>query len=120
MVIGVSSLAGPLVTGNEDRWVNIRPGPWLGIFGMNWVHAPLHLMVGVVGLPAWRDPRRSVRYMQLHAALFGTLSVMYLMRPRDAGRVHMMMGMALNGPANAVHALWAGMGLLLALRPGRD
>ena len=118
LVIGVTSFAGPLVTGNGDRWVNIRPGLWLGIFGMNWLHALLHMAVGLLGLPARRTPRLSVGYMWLHAVLFGFLSAMYAMKARAPSRIHIVMGMALNGPANGVHVAWSVVGLLFALRPG--
>ncbi|MDP9373458.1 MAG: DUF4383 domain-containing protein [Chloroflexota bacterium] len=116
LAIGIAGFAGPLVTGNRDHLINIRPGFLLGVFAMNWLHALLHLVVGIAGLPSWRVPRSATGYMRLHTVLFGVLWAMGRLRVRGSSRIHMMMGMALNAPANVVHALWALIGLAFTLR----
>jgi hypothetical protein len=115
-VIGITGFLGPLVTRNHDRVINIRPGFLYGVFGMNWLHALLHLMVGLIGLPARRTSSSAINYMRLHAALFGVLAPMGVLKVRGSTQIHMMMGMALNMPANLVHILWAAIGILFARR----
>lgn len=80
LVIGITRSTGPLVTGTRDRLINIRPGLLYGIFGMNWLHALLHLVVGIIAGPVQRAPYSSIRYMRLNAVLFGFLSVKYVLR----------------------------------------
>ncbi|GIV95713.1 MAG: hypothetical protein KatS3mg057_0370 [Herpetosiphonaceae bacterium] len=110
LVVGIAGLFSPLVTGNRDRVINIRPGLLFGIFAINWVHALLHLMVGLIGIPARRNAGLGVRYLQLHALLFSFLSAAGWRMVRGPRRIHMMMGMALDTPGNIVHTLWAVLG----------
>lgn len=114
--IGITGLLGPFVTGNDDRFINIRPGYLYGVFGMNWLHALLHLMVGVVGL-FWRQTNTgATSYMRLHAGLFGMLAPIGVLRVRGSQQIHMVTGMAVNMPANLVHVAWAAIGLVFARR----
>ncbi len=115
-IIGITGLLGPFVTGNNDRFINIRQGYLYGVFGMNWLHAVLHLVVGVVGL-LWRQTTAgATRYMRLHAVLFGMLAPIGVLKVRGSQQIHMVMGMALNMPANLVHIAWACIGLVFARR----
>lgn len=117
--IGLTGFTGPVVTGNSDRLINIRPGKLFGVFAMNWAHALLHLGVGLIGFtPSVRTP---AHYMKLNAVLFGTLTAAYLLRFRGRPGIHLMMGMAVNRPANLVHLAWTALGLLYACgRPDHE
>lgn len=115
-VIGITGLLGPFVTGNHDRVINIRPGYLYGVFGMNWLHALVHLLIGILGLSARRTRAAAVTYMRLHAVLFGVLAPIGVLRVRGSTQIHMVMGMALNMPANLVHILWAAIGIRFARR----
>lgn len=81
---------------------------------MNWAHASLHLGFGLLGLTRFARP--PTRYMRLTAGLFGALTAAYAWMFRGRPGVHMMMGMAVNRPANLVHLTWAALGLLYGLR----
>jgi hypothetical protein len=113
-VIGVTGFLGPFVTGNDDRFINIRPGFLYGVFGMNWLHALLHLLVGIIDLRARRTTSSAINYMRLHAVLFGLLTPIGVLNIRGSTQIHMVM--ALNMPANIVHILWATIGMLFARR----
>ena len=55
LLVGIAGFFAPVVTGNSDRIINIHPGRLFGIFAVNWPHALLHVVLGLVGLPAQRD-----------------------------------------------------------------
>ena len=114
--IGLTGLAGPCVWGNRDRVINVRPGLLFGIFAMNPAHALMHLAAGVAGVPAWDSPEGALRYLRFHAAFFGPLAAMAWPKVLGPGRIHMVMGMALDPPGNVVHTAWAATGLYHSLR----
>ena len=107
--VGLAGFTGPLVQGNDDRVINLKPGLLFGVVAINWVHALAHLGLGVAGLAAAGDARRERNYVKLHAALFTPLAVMGWMHARrhPEERIHMLMGMAVDRRGNFIHSAWA-------------
>ena len=115
--LGALGLFGPAVTGNRDGLINVHPGRLLDVFAINWLHALLHLGVGVFGFPASRSGSSAASYMRLNAALFGLLATAGFWKGRERAGIYMVMGMAINQADNLVHAAWAAIGLIFAARP---
>ncbi|HEX2188109.1 MAG TPA: hypothetical protein VHG51_04390 [Longimicrobiaceae bacterium] len=68
-------------------------------------HALLHLGTGVAGLRVWSDRSCARRHLRLRAALHGARAACAWPRVPGPGRIHVVMGMALDPPGNAVHTL---------------
>lgn len=117
LLIGIAGFFGPAVTGNSDRIINIHPGRLFGIFAINWLHALMHVVLGLAGMPAWRTASSSATYPRLMAVLFGVLSPMGVLKVRRRPGIYFVMGMAINRPDNILHGIWAGTAALFALRP---
>lgn len=111
LAVGITGFLSPFVTQNDERGINVRPGLLYGVFAMNWAHALLHLSTGIAGLPAWSDRQRARRYLRLHVVLYGALAAYAWPKVLGPGRIHMVMGMALDAQGNAVQMLWAAAGL---------
>lgn len=116
LFVGITGLAGPLVTGNEDRIVNVRPGFLFNVFAINWSHALVHLFLGLGGLSASKNHSRSRRFMRFQAVLFTVVAAAgwYKAGQEPERRVHKLMGMAVNTPGNVVHTLWSGIGWMFS------
>lgn len=117
LLIGIAGFAGPAVKSNRDRYINVNPGLLFGIFAMNWLHALVHLVAGALGLPARRTRSAARSYMAFAATLFGLLSAAGWQQGRARPGIYLVMGMALNTAANALHTLWALIGALFTLDP---
>ncbi|CCF85554.1 DUF4383 domain-containing protein [Nitrolancea hollandica] len=119
LFVGIAAFFAPAVTGNSDRILNIHPGRLFGIFAVNWLHALMHVVLGLAGISAWRRASSSVTYLQLLAAVFGALSIMGFSKGRGRSGIYFVMGMALNRADNILHGIWAGAAALFAVRPRR-
>jgi hypothetical protein len=119
LLVGIAGFFAPVVTGNSDRIINIHPGRLFGIFAVNWPHALLHVVLGLVGLPAQRAASSSATYLRLTAALFGALSLMGVFKVRARSGIYFMMGMAINRADNVLHGIWAGTAALFTMSPRR-
>lgn len=117
LLIGIAGFAGPLVTGNRDRIVNVKPGWLLGVVAINWLHALLHLVTGLVSLPMYRTVGSAVAYLRLIAAVFGPLMAIGFWTVRGQSGIHLVMGMAVDARGNLLHLAWTGIGLLGSLAP---
>ena len=117
LVIGVAGYIGPLVIGNEDGLININPGMLLGLIAINWLHASLHLIYGLLGLWARSDSGRSRAYLGLGAVIFGVMAVMGILSFGFEPGIHLVMGMALDAQGNVIHILWFLFTLAFFLRP---
>ena len=118
LIAGSLGLLAPLVLGNEDQIVNINPGKFLGISGINLPHGLIHAGLGLAGVLASRAHRLSLRYMEASALAWALLTVMYLVAHQGGGEDnHMVMGLAIDNGATTVHIVWTGLTLLLAAHP---
>lgn len=114
LLIGLLGFLGPAVTGNDDRFVNLDPGHLLGVAAINWPHALLHVLYGVLGFEASESARSSRAYMGLGAVFWGAMAAMGWRATGFDRRIHVVMGLALDAGANVVHTVWVGVGLAVA------
>ncbi len=112
LVIGLAGFMGPLVTKNDQKMINTRPGLLFGIFAINWVHALVHLLTGIGGLLTRTSQSAARNYMWFSSILFSVLTAMGLAVFGFKRGIHMVMGMALNLPDNLLHALFAVAGVV--------
>lgn len=117
LVIGVAGYIGPLVTGNDDGLININPGMLLGLVAINWLHAGVHLIYGLLGLWARSEVGRSRAYMGVGVALFGVMALMGTLSFGFEPGIHMVMGMSIDAQGNVIHLIWFLFALVFLLRP---
>ena len=113
---GLLGFVGPAVWGNDDDFVNVEPGLFLGRVAVNGPHALLHVLFGVLGIRASRDAESARRYMGLNAAFFGALAAVGWRRFGFERGIHMMGGLAMDGWGNLGHLVISAFGLLAVLR----
>ena len=113
---GLLGFVGPAVWGNDDDFLNVEPGLFLGRVAVNGPHALLHVVFGVLGVRASRDAASARRYMGLNAAFFGALAAVGFQRFGFERGVHMMGGFAMDGWGNLGHAVISAFGLLAVVR----
>ncbi len=119
LVIGLAGFTGPLVTKNDQKVINTKPGLLFGIFAINWAHALLHLLTGVGGLVARTSQDAARTYMWFSSILFGALTSMGLAVFGLNRGIHLVMGMALNRQDNLLHTAFALAGMVGGMwKPG--
>ncbi len=106
VVIGAVGFLGAAVTGNEDGFLNLNPGNLLGFIAINWLHAAIHLGIGVLGVLAGVSIGLSRFWMGITAALFALLAVVGWAVVRFDPGINLVMGVALDVEGNAIHTLW--------------
>lgn len=70
-LVGLASFAGPAVTGNQDRLLNVHPGKLAGVASVNWAHGLLHLWFGLRSRRARRSRGRARLHLLGAMAVFG-------------------------------------------------
>lgn len=108
--IGVAGMAGPTVTGNDDRVINLHAGRLLGLPAINPAHALLHLGFGALGLATVTDTRSARHYFGTTLLVFAPLTAAGFAVVRGRPGIHFVMGMAVDRLANYIHLAWAGLG----------
>lgn len=112
VLIGVLGFFGPAVTGNEDRFVNTRPGHLLGVAAINWLHALLHALYGMLCFKVGKQPCSSRVFMGLSAMFWGAMAAMGWRATGVDREIHLVKGLALDVGANVVHTIWAVIGFV--------
>jgi hypothetical protein len=107
------------VTGNSDGFINTDTGNLLGFLGMNWLHATIHLVTGVLGLLAYPSFSLAVGYWWLVAAGFAFVAAAGWAGVGTESDTDLVLSIGLDAEDNVIHTLWAAIGLFFALRPGR-
>ena len=113
---GLLGFVGPAVWGNDDDFVNVEPGLFLGRVAVNGPHALLHVLFGVLGVRASRDAESARRYMELNAVFFAALAAVGWRRFGFERGVHMMGGLAMDGWGNLGHSVISAFSLLTMIR----
>ena len=113
---GLLGFVGPAVWGNDDDFVNVEPGLFLGRVAVNGPHALLHVLFGVLGVRASRDAESARRYMGLNAVFFAALAAVGWRRFGFERGIHMMGGLAMDGWGNLGHGIISAFGLLALIR----
>jgi hypothetical protein len=92
LVIGIAGFIPGLVQGQEypDLAVDAGSGALLGLFPVNVVHHLVHLLVGVLGIAAYRAFDSARLYARGLAIVYGVLAVMGLI---SAANLHTMFGL---------------------------
>jgi hypothetical protein len=92
LVIGIAGFIPGLVQGQDypDLAVDAGSGALLGLFPVNVVHHLVHLLVGVLGIAAYRTFDTARLYARGLAIVFGVLAVMGLI---SAANLHTMFGL---------------------------
>ncbi|MFB6140421.1 MAG: DUF4383 domain-containing protein [Halosimplex sp.] len=117
LVAGLVGLVGPLVWGNDDDVINVRPGLFLGRIAVNGPHAALHALHG---LSASRNPETARRYMGLSGAFFALFAAVGIRSFGFERGVHDVAGLAVDGYGNAGHALLAAFSLAAVADGGEE
>lgn len=115
-LVGVLGFIGPAVTGNDDRFINIRPGKLLGLATVNWLHSLMHLLFGLYGRQARHSVRQSRIHMYVAAVGFGMMSCMALRKLRGRSGYVMLHGMAIDRAGTGVHLAWTSIALAALLK----
>ena len=92
LVIGIAGFIPGLVQGQNypDLAVDAGSGALLGLFPVNVVHHLVHLLVGVLGIAAYRAFDSARLYARGLAIVYGVLAVMGLI---SAANLHTMFGL---------------------------
>jgi hypothetical protein len=92
LVIGIAGFIPGLVQGQDypDLAVDTGSGALLGLFPVNVVHHLVHLLVGVLGIAAYRAFDTARLYARGLAIVFGLLAVMGLI---SAANLHTLFGL---------------------------
>ncbi len=92
LVIGIAGFIPGLVQGQNypDLAVDAGSGALLGLFPVNVVHHLVHLLVGVLGIAAYRAFDTARLYARGLAIVYGVLAVMGLI---SAANLHTMFGL---------------------------
>jgi hypothetical protein len=92
LLIGIAGFIPGLVQGQDypDLAVDAGSGALLGLFPVNVVHHLVHLLVGVLGIAAYRAFDTARLYARGLAIVFGVLAVMGLI---SAANLHTMFGL---------------------------
>lgn len=113
---GLLGFVGPAVWGNDDDFVNIKPGLFLGRVAVNGPHALLHVLFGVLGVRASWDAESAHRYMGFNAVFFAVLAAVGWHRIGFKQGIHMMGGLAMDGWGNLGHSVISALGFLAVIR----
>lgn len=99
------------MTGNDDDGlVNTEPGLFLGTVAVNGPHALLHVLFGLAGLRASRDPDSARRYLLASGAFFGAFAAVGWRRFGFERGVHPIGIFAVDGWGNLGHAILSAIG----------
>ena len=92
LIIGIAGFIPGLVQGQDypDLAVDAGSGALLGLFPVNVVHHLVHLLVGVLGIAAYRAFDSARLYARGLAIVYGLLAVMGLI---SAANLHTMFGL---------------------------
>ncbi len=92
LVIGIAGFIPGLVQGQDypDLAVDAGSGALLGLFPVNVVHHLVHLLIGVLGIAAYRAFDSARLYARGLAIVYGVLAVMGLI---SAANLHTMFGL---------------------------
>ena len=92
LIIGIAGFIPGLVQGQDypDLAVDAGSGALLGLFPVNVVHHLVHLLVGVLGIAAYRSFDTARLYSRGLAIVYGVLAVMGLI---SAANLHTMFGL---------------------------
>ena len=92
LVIGIAGFIPGLVQGQDypDLAVDAGSGALLGLFPVNVVHHLVHLLIGVLGIAAYRAFDTARLYARGLAIVYGVLAVMGLI---SAANLHTMFGL---------------------------
>ena len=92
LVIGIAGFIPGLVQGQDypDLAVDAGSGALLGLFPVNVVHHLVHLLVGILGIAAYRAFESARLYSRGLAIVYGVLAVMGLIA---AANLHTMFGL---------------------------
>jgi len=93
LVIGIAGFIPGLVQGQDypDLAIDTGAGTLLGLFPVNVVHHLVHLLVGVLGIAAYRAFDSARLYARGLAIVYAVLAVMGLI---SAANLHTMFGLA--------------------------
>ncbi len=114
---GLLSFAGPLISCNNDRGINTKPGLLFGRAAVNWMHGVMHILLGTLGLLSFSFHRFEQDYLRLNAGLFSGLAALGWTTFGMRKGIYMKMGIALNWIDNIAHSVLALAALPLALIP---
>jgi hypothetical protein len=117
LVGGLLSFAGPLVSCNNDRGINTKPGLLFGKAAINWMHGAMHILLGILGLLSFSFNRFEQDYLRLNAGVFSGLAALGWTTFGMRKGIYMKMGLALNWVDNIAHSAVALAVLPLALVP---
>ncbi len=118
VLIGVAGFLVPLVSGNDDGLLNITPGNLLGFLAIDWMHAGLHLVVGLLGVLMAASAALSRLWMGLVVVVFGLLAVYGWFEAGLDPETHHVRGMVFDLEGNIIHTLWTAVGVFfLGARP---
>ena len=92
LVIGIAGFIPGLVQGQDypDLAIDAGSGALLGLFPVNVVHHLVHLLVGILGIAAYRAFDSARLYSRGLAIVYGVLAVMGLI---SAANLHTMFGL---------------------------
>ena len=113
---GLLGFVGPAVWGNDDDFVNVEPGLFLGRVAVNGPHALLHVLFGVLGVRASRNAESARQYMGLNAVFFAALAAVGWRRFGFERGIHMMGGFAMDGWGNLGHSVISAFSFFAVIR----
>lgn len=128
LLLGLMGFVGPLNPPPDgivaDSFITEGPGLLFGVLATNWAHSLIHIGFGLYGLLAVRGRAVVETYGWAVAAAFalllalGLLGVAGPLAIREPDGTLLTLSVAVNGVGHGVHAVWAliGVGIALAAR----
>jgi hypothetical protein len=107
LVAGIAGYLSPFVAGGDPGLFNTGPGLLFNLFGINGLHAFVHLVVGVVGIAMSREAARSKTFLWTIGIVFSLLAITGFLTNQPG--LYNMMGMTVN---HADHWLHTGLAIL--------
>src|SRR5215203_3304265 len=92
LVVGIAGFIPGLVQGQDypDLAIDTGSGALLGLFPVNVVHHLVHLLIGILGIAAYRAFDTARLYSRALAIVYGVLAVLGLI---EAGNLNTLFGL---------------------------
>ncbi|MBC7542922.1 MAG: DUF4383 domain-containing protein [Candidatus Sericytochromatia bacterium] len=111
LIVGIAGFLSPLVVGGDPGLINTSPGLLFGLFGINGLHASVHLLVGIIGIVMARTATNARAFLWGIGIVFALLALVDLMAGRSG--MHALMGMTVNAADVWLHAVLAAAAFLV-------
>jgi hypothetical protein len=105
LIAGIAGFLSPFVSGSDPGLFTTKPGLLLGTFGINGMHAFVHVVVGILGIAMSRQLKNARTFLWIGGVVFALLGIAGF--ATDQPGLYALMGLTVNHADHWLHAGFA-------------